>query len=117
MRSALALLAATATAALGALLLGEYDFTGWTPFVAGVLFGVVVAEAAVVVGRRRGPALAAATGVLSGAGLLWAVWISSDHWIFVPRTAWVAVAIGPVAAATWFVRSAGPRAADNPPEP
>jgi len=116
-RSVLALLAAAATASLGALVLGEYDFTGWMPVVAGLLFGIVVAEVALVVARRRRPALAAAAGALSGAGLVWAVWISSDHWEFVPRTAWVAVAVGPVAAATWFLRSAGPRAGGSRPEP
>src|SRR5438876_6531712 len=42
-RSALALLAATATAALGALLLGAYDFSASTSSVAGVLFGGVLA--------------------------------------------------------------------------
>lgn len=124
MRLALAVLAGAAVAALGALILGEYEFTGTTPYVAGVLFGLVVAEAVIGVARRGGRELAAAAAVLSGGGLLWAAWISSGRdWDYVFRPAWVAVAIGVVAAgwrtatAKAAVRSSGPPAGDSRTEP
>src|SRR5687767_3656416 len=52
MRPALAVVAGAAVAAFGALILGEYEFRGTMPYVAGVLFGLVVAEAVVGVARR-----------------------------------------------------------------
>ena len=39
MRLVLAVIAGAAVAAFGGLILGEYPFTGATPYVAGVLFG------------------------------------------------------------------------------
>lgn len=137
MRLALAVLAGAAVAALGALILGEYEFTGTTPYVAGVLFGLVVAEAMVTVARRGGRGLAVAAAALAGGGLLWAAWISSGRdWDYVFGPAYVAVALG-VVSAGWRtatarshatsrigvddddggVRSSEPPAADSPPGP
>lgn len=122
MRPALALLAGAAVASLGALILGEYEFKGTTPYVAGLLFGLVVAEAIVAVARRGGPALAGAAAALAGGGLVWAAWISSGRdWDYVPGAAWVAVAVGGAVAGVRTgrapVRSSGRPAAGNPPGP
>jgi len=122
MRLALAVLAGTATAAFCALILGEYEFVGTTPYVAGVLFGLVVAEAVVTVARRGGLALAAAAAALAAAGLVWAAWISAGRdWDYVPSLAWVSVALGAACAglrtARAAVRRSGPPAGDSPTSP
>ena len=122
MRLALAVVAGAATAAFCALILGEYEFTGTTPYVAGVLFGLVVAEAVVTVARRGGADLAGAATGLAGGGLLWAAWISSGRdWDYVTTGAWVAVVLGAVVAGVRTlrasVRTSGPPAGDNPPSP
>lgn len=111
MRRVLALLAGAATAAAGAVILGEYEFTGLTPVVAGVLFGVIVAEVVTAAGRRRDVVTALACGVLAAAGMVWAAWISSGHdWSYVPGVAWVGAAVA-VAAAPLWIRNPGRRAA------
>lgn len=92
---------------LGAFILGEYQFRGWLPPVAGVLFGVVVAEIAVELGRRRNVVVAATCGGLTAAGLVWAGWISAGEGLEpIPGGAWLAAALGLVAA---VVRVLGPR--------
>lgn len=124
MRLALAVLAGAAVAALSALILGEYEFTGSTPYVAGVLFGLLVGEAVLAVAKRGTRALGAATAALAGGGLVWAAWISAGRdWAYVPGVAWLSVAIGVVvggvrvARAGAGVRSSAPPADDSPPEP
>ncbi len=92
-------------AALGALILGEYEFSGTLPYVAGVLFGLVIAEVIVSVAGTKGHVLAAITALLSAGGLLWAGWIDSAQGVEpVKAGVWVAVMLG--AAAGW-VRVAG----------
>ena len=99
MRRPLSLVAGAAVAALGALILGEYEFVGWFPWVAGVLFGLVVAEAVVTTGDWRGPVPGGASAVLAAAGLAGAAWITSgeglEPW---PATAWLAMALAAAAA-------------------
>jgi hypothetical protein len=86
------------------LILGEYEMRGTTPYVAGALFGLVVAELVLTVAKPapvRG-VLAAAT-VLPGLGMVWALWISAGRdWAYVPGGAWVGAALAPVAAALWL---------------
>ena len=99
MRQPLAVLAGAAVAALGGLIVGEYPFTGWTPYIAGVLFGLVVAEVVVSVAGRQGHVLAAASAVLAAAGLAYAVWDDSGYGIRpIALVAWVGVALGAVVA-------------------
>ena len=112
MRRPVSLLAGAAVAALGAKILGEYEFTGWFPFVAGVLFGLVIGEVVVSVGRWRGPVPAAAGALLAAGGLAWAGWIDSSEGLEpFPTLAWVAMALGAAAAA---LRALG---RDAPPAP
>ena len=101
-RQAVAVLAGAATAALGALILGEYAFSGATPYVAGVLFGLAVAEVALTVARVGGRLLAVVAGAEAGLGLLWAAWISSGRGVApIAGGGWAAVAVGAVVAAGW----------------
>ncbi|MEN3314431.1 MAG: hypothetical protein V7605_665 [Acidimicrobiaceae bacterium] len=92
--------AGAATAALGALILGEYPFTGLVVLGAGILFGLFVAEVLIWVARWRGPGAAAVGAVLAGGGLVWAAWISEGHHLgYLTVGGWLAVALGMVAAA------------------
>lgn len=107
------MVAAAAVAALGGLILGEYELTGVTPVLAGLLFGLVVAEVAIVAGKGRDTVTAAACAAFAAAGMTWAAWISSGRdWDYVPGAVWVGVALA-AAAAVWWVKNPGRRAADN----
>lgn len=114
MRHVLAAAAALAASALGALILGEYELGGTTPFVAGVLFGLVVAELALTIDKPRPSPGAGATAVAGPcAGMIWAAWISSGHdWHYLPRVAWAGVVLAPAAAALWL-RAGRRRGADG----
>ena len=99
LRAGIGALLGALTATLGAFLLGEYQFNDALPVVAGALFGLVVAEVVVEVGRRRTLAVAAIAGVESAAGLVWAGWISSGTGLEpIASGAWLAAAIGFAAA-------------------
>ena len=115
MRRALGLLAGAGVAAAGALILGEYDLSTATAVVAGVLFGVVVAEVVVAAGKAHDVATGFATGVLTSGGLLWSRWIASGRdWHYVRGAGWLSVAVGAVAAAAAVVRSSGSRGTHTP---
>lgn len=89
-----------AVAALGALILGEYEFTGLLPYVAGALFGLVIGEVVVGVGRDRSWAMAIVAGALAAGGIAWAGWIDSSEGIEpVKGLVWVAAALAAVVAA------------------
>lgn len=83
-------LAGAAVAAFGALIVGEYDFSGAVPLIAGLVLGLVVSEAVALGGQWRGWLPAALAGALAGAGMLWGGWISSGQGIGpYPVLAWV----------------------------
>lgn len=110
MRQLLALAAGAATAALGAQILGEYELAGATAVVAGTVFGLVVGEVVVTVGRRQDLVLALAAAAMAASGLVWAAWIWTGRPWSSPRGgAWVAAGIGVVVAMVWV---AGPRLRD-----
>lgn len=117
MRQIVAVLAAAAAAILGALILGEYSMSGFTPVVAGVLFGVAIAEVIVAVARQTTVVhLVAAPGLTVG-GLSWGIWIQvHNRHTGMPTGGWLALGIGAVAAAGW-VRSSGRREAHSRPAP
>jgi hypothetical protein len=107
-RALLGLLVGAATAALGALILGEYEFHGTLPWVAGPLFGLVIGEVIVGVGRSRHLAVAAVAAALSFGGIAWAGWIDSTQGIEpIKRLVWVSASLAAVAA---LLRTAGLRA-------
>ncbi len=93
------LLTGAAVAALGALILGEYEFAGTLPFLAGPLFGLVIGEVVVGVGRARGVVPGCAAAVLSFGGIAWAGWIDSTQGLEpVKGLVWVAAGLAAVAA-------------------
>ena len=100
MRRTLAVVAGAGVGALGALILGEYQFTWTLGPVAGVLFGLFVAETVVTISRERGYAWSALAAVCSAGGLAWAGWISvrrTGHGL--AGATWAAMVIGAVVAA------------------
>jgi len=104
-RALLGLVLGGATAALGALILGEYEFTGSLPWVAGPLFGLVIGEVVVGAGRSRHPLVAAIAAALAFAGIAWAGWIDSTEGVApIKGLVWVSAAL---AAAAAYFRTAG----------
>lgn len=98
---------AAAVAALGALMLGEYEFTGSLPFIAGPLFGLVIGEVVVGVGRSRAIPVAVGAAAIAFGGIAWAGWIDSTEGVEpVKGLVWVAALI---AAAVAALRTAGGR--------
>ena len=105
---------------LGAAILGEYQFDGLTGAVAGLIYGIFVAEAAVAVAKRGSAWLAAVCAVLAVGGLAWAIRVSigprnsipSD----IPGYGWAALALAAAGAAV-RARSSGRRAGGSPSEP
>lgn len=103
LRGLLAVFCGATVAALGALILGEYEFTGTLPYVAGLLLGLIIAEVMLAVGQRRSTPLAAAATALAFAGISWAGWIDSSEGVEpVKGAVWVAATL---AAATALLRT------------
>ncbi|GAC1315298.1 MAG: hypothetical protein NVSMB12_10390 [Acidimicrobiales bacterium] len=99
-----ALIAGEAVAAAGALILGEYEFAGATPFIAGVLFGLAVAEVMITVARGATIWMAAWGATMAGGGILLAAWISSGRGVApMPVMGYVAAALGAVVSGGWMV--------------
>lgn len=114
LRAVLGLVCAAATAALGALILGEYEFSGSLPFVAGPLFGLVIGEVVVGVGRSRALAVGLVAAAAAFGGIAWAGWIDSTEGVEpVNGLVWVAAVL---AAGAALLRTVGlrrrPAAAD-----
>ena len=105
LRAGFGVVCGVAAAALGALILGEYEFTGYLPFVAGPLFGLVIGEIVVGVGRARSLPVAAIAAAAAFAGIAWAGWIDSSEGVEpVKALVWVAA---PLAAAATLLRIVG----------
>src|SRR4051794_33123588 len=100
-RAILALVAAAVACALGALILGEYEFSGATPLGAGVLLGLVISEIVISIGARRSPVIGIVTAALVAGGLGWAAWVSSGEGLRpFPTGGWVAMVVAAVVAGT-----------------
>ena len=63
LRAAIALLLGALASVLGAFILGEYQFEGYLPIGAGLLFGLVVGELVVELGKRRTAPVALLAGL------------------------------------------------------
>ena len=105
---------------VGAAILGEYQFDGLTGAVAGLIFGIFVAEAAVAVTKRGTGWLAAACAVLAVGGLGWSIRASiGPRASFpgdIPGYGWAALGLAAVGAAV-RARSSGRRADGSRTEP
>ena len=99
LRAGFGVVCGVAAAALGALILGEYEFTGSLPFVAGPLFGLVIGEIVVGIGRARSVLVATIGATAAFAGIVWAGWIDSSEGVEpVKALVWVAAPLAAVAA-------------------
>lgn len=106
-RKGLGVVAAGIVAALGALILGEYEFKGSLPWIAGPLFGLVIGEVVVAVSKARDLVLAGAAALLAFGGIVWAGWIDSSEGVEpVHSLVWVAAGL---AAVTGYLRTNGLR--------
>ena len=115
LRAVLGLVCGAVAAALGALILGEYEFTGSLPYVAGPLFGLVLGEIVVSVGRDRSWPVAVVTAGLAFGGIAWAGWIDSSEGVEpVKDLVWVAAGLAAVVA---LLRTARLRRAPRAPAP
>jgi hypothetical protein len=109
MRVILGCVVAVLVAALGGLIMGEYELRGLMALLAGVLFGLAVAEAAITVGRSSGWLLVGAAGVAAFAGLTWAAYIDAgDSLGRIATMRWIGSALALLSAA-WWVRALGSR--------
>jgi hypothetical protein len=91
-----------AAAALGALILGEYEFNGATPYLAGLLFGIAIAEVILAVARASTRPLAVVAAVETGLGVLWAAWISSGRGLTpIQPAAYAGIVLGVVVGGVW----------------
>lgn len=103
--------------ALGAVILGEYEFTGLTPVVAGILFGLIIAEVMTVAAKKADLQLALIAAGFSAVGIVWAAWISSGRdWDYVPGGTWLGMVLAAAAAAVW-IKSPGRRGSRTPEGP
>lgn len=94
MRRWAGLAAAVFVSILGALIMGEYEFQGTMPFVAGPVFGLLVAEVILAVVRRKDLGLAITGACVAGLGMVWAAWIDSNQGVEpYPALGWVAAAL------------------------
>jgi len=94
-RRTLGIACGAVVAALGALVLGEYPFSGWLVVASGALLGLFVAEVLVGVGRFDGTLAVVVAAVLAGGGLVWGAWISEGHRLSeLGAAGWLAVAVG-----------------------
>lgn len=85
---------AALTCLVGALILGEYEFSGATPIGAGVLFGLVLSELVIEIAGTRHPLLAIVSGACVAAALARAGYVSSGEGLRpFPTGAWVAIAL------------------------
>ena len=102
-REVLALLVGAFAAGVGALIVGEYEFAGLIPFVAGALFGLAIAELMLTIAVRSTVRLAVAGALFTGGGLAWAAWISSGQGVApYPAGGYIAIGLGTVIAGGWI---------------
>jgi hypothetical protein len=100
MRQVVAVVLGALAAAAGGFVVGEYAFTGATPFVAGVLFGLVISEIVVTVARKKTVVLGMTSAVMAAAGLAYAVWDDAGYGVRpVATSAWIGVALAAAVAA------------------
>lgn len=113
MRSLNAALAGAATAALGALIAGEYELVGAGALVAAAAFGFVVAEVMGAVDRTPPVWLAAAAAGFTAAGLWWAraeMWqTGANLGHAIPTEVTAGVVVGAIVAAAALSRRRRPR--------
>src|SRR3954447_21712738 len=107
MRQLVAVIAGVVAAAAGALIAGEYAFTGAVPYIVGMLLGLAIAEIVVAIARRPTVVLGTASAVVAAGGVAYAAWDDAGYGIRpIAANAWAGVAVGFVTAGLrggWWV--------------
>ncbi|MDQ2754733.1 MAG: hypothetical protein M3R71_04200 [Actinomycetota bacterium] len=102
MRFAFSLAVGATVAAASGLILGEYPFTGFTPYLAALLVPLVLLGSMILVAGESGPRIWLLVALLSAAGLAWAVWISTGRGLDpAPLGGWIAVLLALVWPLAW----------------
>ena len=100
MKRILPVLAGAAVAAFGALIVGEYEFKGIVPILAGLVLGLLVSEAVALGGQWRGWVPSGVAGALAAGGIVWGGWIDSGQGLEpYPLLAWLGAAVAALIAA------------------
>jgi hypothetical protein len=110
---------AVLAAALFGLIMGEYELLGFMALLAGVLFGLAVAEATITVGKSNDWPLVGVTAGAAFLGLTWAAYIDAgDSLGRIAGMRWLGSLLALLSAGYW-VRALGARAIRSPfaPEP
>lgn len=101
-------------ALLGGLIMGEYELRGPMALVAGVLFGLAIAEVAITVGKSSDWALVGVSAVSAFVGLTWAAYIDAGDSVGrIAGARWIGSVLA-LLSAGWWVRSLGSRALHSP---
>ncbi|CAN5647860.1 hypothetical protein BH20ACT1_BH20ACT1_04300 [soil metagenome] len=109
MKRILPVVAGAAVAGFGALIVGEYEFQGLLPVLAGLVLGLLVSEAVALGGQWRGWVPAGMAAVLAAAGIVWGGWIDSGQGLEpYPPLAWLGAA-GAALTAAYRARPPRPR--------
>jgi|SRR5690349_24619397 hypothetical protein len=119
MRVILGCVVAVLAAALFGLIMGEYELLGFMALLAGVLFGLAVAEATITIAKSNDWVLVAVTGASAFLGLTWAAYIDAgDSLGRIAGMRWLGSLLALLSAGYW-VRALGSRAIRSPfaPEP
>lgn len=99
---------------LAGLIMGEYQLLGVMAIVAGVLFGLAIAEVAITVGKSSAAPLVAAAALAAFIGHTWAAYIEAgDSLSRIAGLRWFGSVLALVSAA-WWVRSLGSRSLHSP---
>jgi hypothetical protein len=97
------------TAFIGGVIMGEYELRGFMALLAGVLFGLAIAEVAITVGRSSDWPLVSVSALAAFAGITWAASIDAgDSLGRVAGIRWAGSVLA-LLSAGWWVRSLGSR--------
>lgn len=97
-RVALTPLVVAAVGALGALVLGEYELYAGVAVPAGLLLGLVLGEAAILLGRTRAVWVAVLVAAVGAGAMGWAGWIDASSGLQpVKAGAWLGAAAAALA--------------------
>jgi hypothetical protein len=103
-RATVAVVGATFGAVLAAFIIAEYEFEGFTPWLAALGIGFLAGEIVGGLGRWRGRAAMPVTGAIAAGAILYGEWLESDSglepW---SHLAWGAAVVA-AAVAAWSVR-------------
>ncbi len=115
MRVVIGAVAAVLVGLLGGLIVGEYQLLGAWALIAGVLFGLVVAEATITVGKSSDWFIVTVAAAAAFGGYAWSAYIEAgDSFGRIGALRWMGALLA-LASAGWWVRSLGSRSLRTPP--